>query len=157
MMVEPLKALTQSFTRTKSKSFEEFKKSMELRTNSSNNTVYADAQGNIAYWHGNFMPIRDVKFDWSVPVDGSDPNTEWKGLHQVDETLHVYNPKNGWIQNCNSSPFAVREISPARLRLTRLDYRFFYFLRRRQRGTANFLARARIVRNDLGGFHTLRW
>ncbi len=115
MMVEPLKALTQSFTRTKSKSFEEFKKSMELRTNSSNNTVYADAQGNIAYWHGNFMPIRDVKFDWSVPVDGSDPSTEWKGLHQVDETLHVYNPKNGWIQNCNSSPFAVTgESSPQR-------------------------------------------
>lgn len=115
MMNEPLKALTQSFTRTKSKSFEDFKKSMELRTNSSNNTVYADAQGNIAYWHGNFMPIRDVKFDWNNPVDGSDPNTEWKGLHQVDEMIHVYNPKNGWIQNCNSSPFAVTgESSPQR-------------------------------------------
>ncbi|MBI1769017.1 MAG: penicillin acylase family protein [Bacteroidetes bacterium] len=113
MMNEPLKALTQSFTRTKSKSFEEFKKSMELRTNSSNNTVYADAQGNIAYWHGNFMPIRDTRFDWSNPVDGSDPATEWKGLHQVDELLHVYNPGNGWIQNCNSSPFAVTgESSP---------------------------------------------
>jgi acyl-homoserine lactone acylase PvdQ len=115
MMIEPLKALTQSFTRTKSKSFDEFKKSMELRANSSNNTVYADAQGNIAYWHGNFMPIRDVKYDWSIPVDGSDPATEWKGLHQFEELLHVYNPKNGWIQNCNSSPFAVTgESSPQR-------------------------------------------
>jgi acyl-homoserine lactone acylase PvdQ len=107
MMVEPLKALTQSYTRTKSKSFDDFKKSMEWRTNSSNNTVYADAQGNIAYWHGNFMPIRDAKFDWSNPVDGSDPATEWKGLHEVNDLLHVFNPKNGWIQNCNSSPFAV--------------------------------------------------
>lgn len=107
MMVEPLKALTQSYTRTKSKSFADFQKSMELRTNSSNNTVYADDQGNIAYWHGNFMPIRDPKFDWNNPVEGSDPATEWKGLHEVKDLLHVFNPKNGWIQNCNSSPFAV--------------------------------------------------
>jgi acyl-homoserine-lactone acylase len=107
MMVEPLKALTQSYTRTKAKSFVDFQKSMELRTNSSNNTVYADDQGNIAYWHGNFMPIRDPKFDWSNPVDGSDPATEWKGLHEVKDLLQVFNPKNGWIQNCNSSPFAV--------------------------------------------------
>ena len=115
MMIEPLKALTQSFTRTKAKSFDEFKKSMELRTNSSNNTVYADAQGNIAYWHGNFMPLRDTKFDWNIPIDGSDPATEWKGLHQFEELLHVYNPENGWIQNCNSSPFAViGEGSPLR-------------------------------------------
>jgi acyl-homoserine lactone acylase PvdQ len=107
MMVEPLKALTQSYTRTKSRSLEEFNKSMELRTNSSNNTVYADAQGNIAYWHGNFMPIRDAKFDWNNAVDGTDPATEWRGLHEVKDILHVINPKNGWIQNCNSSPFAV--------------------------------------------------
>ncbi|MGC4023158.1 MAG: penicillin acylase family protein [Cyclobacteriaceae bacterium] len=107
MMNEPLKALTQSYTRTKSKSFDDFKKSLELRTNSSNNTVYADAEGNIAYWHGNFMPIRDAKFDWNNSVDGSDPNTEWKGLHEINDLLHVLNPKNGWIQNCNSSPFAV--------------------------------------------------
>ncbi|HTH55443.1 MAG TPA: penicillin acylase family protein [Cyclobacteriaceae bacterium] len=107
MMVEPLKALTQSYTRTKSSSFADFQKSMELRTNSSNNTVYADDQGNTAYWHGNFMPIRDPQFDWSNPVDGSDPATEWKGLHEVKDLLHVFNPTNGWIQNCNSSPFAV--------------------------------------------------
>ncbi|MBS1680203.1 MAG: acylase [Bacteroidetes bacterium] len=107
MMNEPLKALTQSYSRTKSKSFEDFKKSMELRTNSSNNTVYADAQGNIAYWHGNFMPRRDTKFNWSEPVDGSNPATEWKVLHPTDEMLHLFNPKNGWIQNCNSTPFTV--------------------------------------------------
>lgn len=115
MMVEPLKALTQSYTRTKSKSLDDFKKSMDLRTNSSNNTVYADAQGNIVYWHGNFMPIRDTKFDWNNPVDGSDPATEWKGLHEVKDILQVFNPKNGWLQNCNSSPFAVTgEGSPQR-------------------------------------------
>ncbi len=113
LMVEHVKALTQSFLRTKAKNYEEFNKIMELRTNSSNNTVYADNEGNIAYYHGNFMPVRDQKFDWSRPVDGSNPATEWKGLHRVEEMIRIKNPVNGWIQNCNSTPFtACGENSP---------------------------------------------
>ncbi|MGB4973409.1 MAG: penicillin acylase family protein, partial [Cyclobacteriaceae bacterium] len=50
LMQEPLKALTQSYTRTKTSTYEEFNKTMELNTNSSNNTVYADDKGNIAYY-----------------------------------------------------------------------------------------------------------
>jgi acyl-homoserine-lactone acylase len=72
-----------------------------------NNTVYADAEGNIAYWHGNRIPIRDNRYDWSKPVDGSISATEWKGLHTMDQTIHVFNPPNGWLQNCNSTPFTV--------------------------------------------------
>lgn len=107
LMNEPVNALTQSYMRTKAKTFKEFQEVMEYKTNSSNNTVYADDAGNIAYWHGNFMPIRDPKFDWSNPVDGSNPETEWKGLHQVKDIVHCFNPDGGWIQNCNSSPFSV--------------------------------------------------
>ncbi|MYM26428.1 acylase [Duganella sp. FT135W] len=107
LMNEPLKALTQSFIRTKARSYKDFYKSMELRTNSSNNTVYADADGNIAYFHGNFVPRRDPQFDWKHPVDGSNPATEWKGLHVVKETITLFNPKNGWIQNTNNWPYTV--------------------------------------------------
>ncbi len=107
LMQEPLRALTQSYKRTKSNGFEDFKKVMDLRTNTSNNTVYADDKGNIAYWHGNFIPKRNTSFDWNAVLDGSNPETEWKGLHTVDETIHVYNPANGWIQNCNSTPFTA--------------------------------------------------
>ncbi len=107
LMIEPLKALQQSFLRTKAGGLEDFKKVMDLQTNSSNNTVFADDKGNIAYWHGDFIPRRDPKFDWSVAVDGSDPATEWNGLHPVEEIVHVYNPAEGWIQNCNNTPFTV--------------------------------------------------
>ncbi len=107
LMQEPLRALTQSYQRTKSNSFDEFKKIMDLRTNTSNNTVYADDKGNIAYWHGNFIPKRNPSFDWNAPLDGSNPETDWKGLHKVEETIHLYNPANGWIQNCNSTPFTA--------------------------------------------------
>jgi len=69
--------------------------------------VYADAAGNIAYWHGNRVPDRDTTYDWSKPVDGSTAATEWKGYHSIDQTLHILNPVNGWLQNCNSTPFTV--------------------------------------------------
>ncbi len=78
---------------------------MNIRTNSSNNTVFADSEGNIAYFHGNFVPMRDPQFDYSQPVDGSNPATDWQGVHEVDELVTVLNPPNGWIQNCNSTPF----------------------------------------------------
>jgi acyl-homoserine-lactone acylase len=102
-----LNGLIQCWQRTKARSFIEYKKSMELVANTSNNTVYADAEGNIAYWHGNFLPIRDTRYDWSKPVDGSIAATEWKGLHKVEESVHLYNPANGWLQNCNATPFTV--------------------------------------------------
>jgi acyl-homoserine-lactone acylase len=114
LMEEPLKALTQSYTRTKARSYAAFYKSMELRTNSSNNTVYADADGNIAYFHGNFVPKRDPAFDWAHPVDGSNPATEWKGLHEVKETITLFNPASGYILNTNNWPFASSGASSPR-------------------------------------------
>jgi acyl-homoserine-lactone acylase len=107
MMDEPLKALTQSYTRTKARDYDAFYKAMELRTNSSNNTVYADAKGNIAYFHGNFIPKRDPRFDWSKPVDGSTPATEWQGLHAIKETITLFNPVSGYISNTNNWPFSA--------------------------------------------------
>lgn len=110
---DPVNALIQSFTRTKLSNHEEFKKMMDIRTNSSNNTVFADADGNIAYFHGNFIPKRNEGFDFSEPVDGSDPASDWQGLHTVDESVLILNPGTGWIQNCNSTPFtAAAEFSP---------------------------------------------
>ncbi|MCP5093250.1 MAG: acylase, partial [Gammaproteobacteria bacterium] len=112
---DPVHALEQSFIRTKLGDHDEFREMMNIRTNSSNNTVYADSSGNIAYYHGNFVPKRNPDLDYSKPVDGSDPATDWQGLHTVDETVTILNPPNGWIQNCNSTPFtAAAEFSPKR-------------------------------------------
>jgi len=102
-----LDALMQSWLRTKTKGFEDFKKIMNLRSNTSDNTVFADYKGNIAYWHGNFVPRRSKKFDYSLPVDGATSETDWHGLYELDQIVHVYNPQTGFIQNCNSTPFTV--------------------------------------------------
>ena len=105
LMQEPVKALTQSYLRTKAKNYKEYLQTMELQANSSNNTIYADADGQIAYFHGNFIPRRDTKFDFTKPVDGSDPATEWKGLLSVEETPHLLDPKSGYLFNVNDSPW----------------------------------------------------
>jgi len=107
MMFEPVKALTQSFSRTKAKNYAEFKQVMELHTNSSNNTIYADADGNIAYFHGNFIPRRNPKFDWTKPVEGSNPETDWHELLSVDESPKLLNPASGWLYNSNNSPWSA--------------------------------------------------
>lgn len=117
LMQEPVKALTQSYTRTKARNYAEFKQTMELHTNSSNNTIFADAEGNIAYFHGNFIPRRDPKFDWTKPVDGADPATDWHGLMSVDETPKLLNPASGWLYNSNDSPWqAAGPSSPKKAR-----------------------------------------
>ena len=107
LMQEPLKALQQSYLRTKAKNYKAFKETMALHTNSSNNTIYADADGSIAYFHANFIPKRDATFDWTRPVDGSTPATEWHGVLSVDETPGLLNPPNGWLYNTNNWPWSA--------------------------------------------------
>jgi acyl-homoserine-lactone acylase len=105
LMQEPVKALMQSYLRTKAKNYQEYLKTMELEANSSNNTVYADADGHIAYFHGNYIPRRDTHFDFTKPVDGSNPATDWQGLLTVEETPHLLDPKSGYVFNVNDPPW----------------------------------------------------
>jgi acyl-homoserine-lactone acylase len=115
LMEKPIEALSQSFLRTRARTLGAYRKVMELHANSSNNTVYADADGHIAYFHPQFVPKRDDRFDWTRPVDGSDPATEWHGVHGVEDSPHVVDPPNGWIQNTNDWPWsAAGPYSPKR-------------------------------------------
>jgi acyl-homoserine-lactone acylase len=107
MMHKPVEALQQSFLRTKASDFADFLRVAELKANSSNNTIFADAKGNIAYLHPQFIPVRDDRFDYTKPVDGSDPRTDWRGLHALAEAPSVLNPANGWIQNTNNWPYSA--------------------------------------------------
>ena len=107
LMHKPVEALSQSYLRTKARSLAAFMKVMELKANSSNNTIYADADGTIMYLHPQFIPRRDDRFDYTKPVDGSDPATDWRGLHALDEAPMVRNPTNGWIMNTNDWPYSA--------------------------------------------------
>jgi acyl-homoserine-lactone acylase len=106
LMQESIKALTQSYIRTKAKDYKSFRQTLELKANSSNNTIFADADGDIAYFHGNFIPRRNTSFDFTKPVDGSNPATDWQGLLAVAELPQLLNPKSGWLYNSNNWPWS---------------------------------------------------
>jgi acyl-homoserine-lactone acylase len=107
LLQDPVRALTQSYARTKTTDYRSFRAIQDMRTDTSNNTVYADADGTIAYFHGNFIPKRDSAFDFKHPVDGSNPATEWHGAHALADTIMLRNPSSGWIQNTNNWPFSA--------------------------------------------------
>jgi acyl-homoserine-lactone acylase len=105
MMHKPIEALEQSFLRTRARNLAEFNRTADLKANSSNNTLFADDKGEIAYLHPQFIPVRDDRFDYTKPVDGSDPRTDWHGLHPLATTPHAINPAVGWVQNTNNAPW----------------------------------------------------
>lgn len=102
-----LSGLIQSWQRMKATGMASFVKTLQLQGNPSTNTMYADSKGNIAYWHGNYIPRRADSLDTFVPFDGSTSQTEWQGFYKVDSLVQSVNPKEGFLQNCNSSPFSV--------------------------------------------------
>jgi len=105
MMDRPVEALEQSFLRTKATDLASFLRIAELKANSSNDTIFADDSGEVAYLHPQFVPRRDDRFDYTEPVDGSDPRTDWHGLHALSELPSVLAPPNGWVQNTNAWPY----------------------------------------------------
>lgn len=115
LMNRPVPALEQSWLRTRTHDLASFLKVAGLRANSSNNTLFADDKGEIAYLHPQFVPVRDTRFDYTKPVDGSDPATDWHGLHTLDQLPSVLTPRNGWAYNSNDAPWhAAGADSPAK-------------------------------------------
>ncbi|MCX7283177.1 MAG: penicillin acylase family protein, partial [Novosphingobium sp.] len=107
LMNRPIAALSQSWLRTKAKSQKDYLKALEFNANSSNNTLYADRAGNIAFLMPEFAPRRDAKFDYRDPVDGSDPAADWQGLYSRKQSPHMINPASGWVYNANDAPWRV--------------------------------------------------
>ena len=114
LMNRPIAALQQSWLRTKARDLAGYLRVAALQANSSNDTIYADADGHIAYLHPQFVPVRDDRFDYLDPVDGSDPATDWRGLTPLAALPQVRDPRTRWLYNANDAPWrAAGADSPA--------------------------------------------
>jgi acyl-homoserine-lactone acylase len=105
LMNKPIEALQQSFLRTKARHYADYIEVAGFKANSSNNTLFADSKGNVAFLMPQFMPVRDDRFDYRQPVDGSDPATDWQGLHSLESLPQAVNPQSGFVFNTNNWPW----------------------------------------------------
>ncbi len=102
-------ALEQFYDMARAKNLADFKRAIAPMDVTYNNFVYAGRDGHIFYVYGGAIPKRDAQFDWTQPVDGGDPATDWQGFFALDELPQVENPASGYLQNSNSAPFATTD------------------------------------------------
>jgi penicillin amidase len=93
----------------RARSLEEFRASVSHLNVPYMNTMYADRDGNILYLYTHAIPRRSLSYDWSQPVPGRDPATEWQGYHSLDELPQFLNPETGYLQNTNSDPLRATD------------------------------------------------
>jgi acyl-homoserine-lactone acylase len=103
--------LEQAYKRTKAKSVKEYFEIMRMPGLSMWNHTIADSKGNIGYLYNALCPRRNPELDWSRPVAGEDPRSDWMGYIPFDDLPRVINPDSGWLQNSNDSPGFVTENS----------------------------------------------
>jgi acyl-homoserine-lactone acylase len=109
-------AIDEWYAMGKAKNVGEFRAAMQPCAIPMFNAMAADTSGNIFYVYNGAVPKRSTRFDWSKPVDGSDPETDWQGFHKFDELPQMENPSCGFLQNCNQQPLTTtahgRELKP---------------------------------------------
>lgn len=71
------------------------------RLNSSLNIIYADIDGNIAYWQAGRIPVRAAGADVRLPMRGTGED-EWEPRYLP--LPHAVNPRQGYLANWNNKP-----------------------------------------------------
>lgn len=104
--------MDQGYAMVTSKTAEEFFQAVGKCEFNEQNVMFADVHGTIGYVRCGITPIRPEGYDWSRPVPGTSSKTAWQGMHKVEDLIHIFNPPQGYMQNCNISPANMMVDSP---------------------------------------------
>lgn len=100
-------AMQQFYSMNRASNLSEFKNALSSMSIPYHNILYADNEGNIYFVYNSKIPKRNDTFDWTETIDGSSKQSLWNGYHELSELPVLENPKIGYIQNCNTSPFLL--------------------------------------------------
>ena len=103
--IKDLRFVEQWYRMGKARNFTEFKEAMRIHAIPMFNTGYADREGKIYYVYNAKIPRRDPRYDWRKILPGESKQALWYKYVPFDRLPHVYDPLEGFIQNCNSSPY----------------------------------------------------
>jgi penicillin amidase len=89
------------FLMDRAQSWEEFREGLRVFAGPSQNFVYADADGRIAWYSAGRIPLRRAG-DGSRPYRGAASDGDWVGFVPFDELPHVVDPPAGRVVTANS-------------------------------------------------------
>ena len=76
------------------------------------NVMVSTVQGDIYYVRNGRVPIRAPGIDPSRPIRGCYSTNEWRGIHPLSDLVQIENPPQGYMHNCNVTPFGMMKDSP---------------------------------------------
>ena len=91
----------------KSNNLEEFQTAMKMMQIPMFNTMFADKNGNIFYIYNALIPKRKNGINWKDIVPGNFSDLIWTEYYAFSELPSSLNPKSGYLQNCNSTPYSA--------------------------------------------------
>jgi len=94
------------------RNLDEMKRALSHLQLMAQNIMVGTVQGDIFYLRNGRVPIRAKGVDPSKPIPGNTSATEWQGLHPLNDLVQILNPPNGYMHNCNVTPFAMMKNSP---------------------------------------------
>ena len=103
--------IEQAWAMTTAKNLPEMKKALDMRQYMAQNIMVGTVDGDIFYIRNGRVPIRPKGCDPSKPQPGTG-ECEWLGIHPLDDLVQITNPPQGYMQNCNISPFVMMKDSP---------------------------------------------
>ncbi len=100
--LEPVNIFKAIFGYDSAQNWVEFRQAASNFAVPSQNTVYADTEGNIAYQTPGNIPIRQASHSGDYPVPGWTDDYEWQGYIPFDQLPYAYNPPEGYIASANN-------------------------------------------------------
>lgn len=110
----------------RARNWQEFQAGVKEFSGPGQNFVYGDANGNIGYWCGVWLPKRSPSVQSFLPLPGWEKATEWQGFVPFDQLPHLFNPPDGFLATANNKivddryPYYITELWEPPARFLRL-------------------------------------